>query len=439
MKIDTLKKKKIGFVSFGCGKNLVELEKIIAKCSSSGMKIVNNAEDANILLINSCAFLKSTRQEDFDTIKEFQDFRKKNLEKLIVTGCLAGYKLDNISQHLQGVDLILPQEKNENIVNEIAKLYGVELSCEFDRYDRVVTTGNYAYLRIADGCDSFCSYCTIPYITGRYKSIPFEDLVKEANVLADKGISELIFVAQDITIYGKDLYGKERLVELVQEISKIEGIKKIRLIYCYPEHITDELIDEIARNDKVCKYIDIPLQHISNNILKKMNRRNTKENTINLITKLRKKVKDIQIRTTFILGFPGETENDFNELCEFVKKYKLNQVGFFAYSREKGTIAYNLKPQISQKVKNQRVKTLAKLQYENVKQNNIDLIGKEFDAIVDSVGKDYYIFRTDFQLPNLDNITIVYAPELAIGEYYKVRIVGSIGYDLVAEIVKPID
>lgn len=436
MNIKELKSKKVGFVSFGCGKNVVELEKIISNIKNFGFDITTDQTDANILIVNSCAFLKSTRQESFDIIKEFLPLKSGNLEKIVLTGCLSGYNLENITQQLMGVDLVLPQSKNGEIVKEIAKLYGLDLNCEYDGISRILTTpSHYAYLRIADGCDNFCSYCTIPFITGRYKSVPMELLIKEAQDLANKGVKELILVAQDITIYGTDLYKTSKLVELIKSIAKIDKIKKIRLIYCYPENITDELIYEIKTEPKVCKYIDIPLQHISNNVLKLMNRKNTKEKTINLITKLKNEIPNIQIRSTFILGFPNETEDDFKELCEFVKEYKLNQLGFFAYSREKGTIAYKLKPQIDNRTKQKRINELAKIQFENVKQNNEKLIGQTFEAVVDEINKDYSVLRTDFQLPELDNVCISYSTDLQVGKYYNIKIVGYKDYDLIAEVL----
>lgn len=437
MKIEELKRKKIGFVSFGCGKNVVEIEKIISKCKDFGFEIVASEEEANILVINSCAFLKSTRKESFDVIKDFVKLKDFNLEKIVLTGCLAGYKLDNIEKDLLGVDLILNQDQNIDIIKEIAKLYNIKVKEKYDNFNRVLTTpSHYAYLRVADGCDNFCTYCTIPYIVGRYRSVPQDKLLIEANRLVEKGVSELIIVAQDITIYGSDLKDGTSLVTLVRELSKIEKLKRIRLIYCYPENITKELIEEIRDNDKVCKYVDIPMQHISNTVLKRMNRKNTKENTIKLIKTFRKEIKDIALRTTFILGFPGETEQEFNELCDFVKTYKLNQVGFFAYSREKGTIAYTLKPQIAEKTKKERVKMLAEIQYKNVLQNNKKFLNKILTAVIDEIREDYSLLRSEYQLPDLDGRIVVFdLKDKKPGEYVQVKITKVDGYDLIGKIV----
>lgn len=271
MNIQELKNKKVGFVALGCAKNTVGLEKIIATIKNFGMQIVNDEHEANIMVINSCAFLASTRQEGFDLIKEFGALKSGNLEKIILTGCLPNYHLQDVSKNLAGVDLILTQDRNAHVVEEIAKLYDVKLTCEYDGFSRTLTTpSHYAFLRIADGCDNFCSYCTIPYITGRYRSESLDGLVREAKSLVANGARELILVAQDITTYGKDLYGKVELKNLIDQLSAISELKRIRLVYCYSEHITDELIDIIKTNDKVCKYIDIPLQHISNSVLKKI-------------------------------------------------------------------------------------------------------------------------------------------------------------------------
>ena len=436
MDIEELKNKKVGFVALGCAKNTVELEKMISTIKDFGMQIVADEKKANIMVINSCAFLTNTRQEGFDLIKEFRKLKSGNLEKIILTGCLPNYKLQDVSKKMEGVDLVLTHDKNAHIVEEIAKLYGISLECKFDGFSRTLTTpSHYAFLRIADGCDNFCSYCTIPYITGRYRSVPIESLIREANALVAGGVRELILVAQDITTYGKDLYGKVMLKKLIDELTNIAELKRIRLVYCYPEHITDELIEIIKTNDKVCKYIDLPLQHISNNILKKMNRQNTKENTIALIKKLRSQIPDIQIRTTFILGFPQETEDDFEELCEFVRTQQLNQVGFFAYSREKGTPAYDMPGQIDEKTKLARLEKLAGIQYEVVQHNNQSQIGREYICIADEIVDGKTIMHSQYQMPRDDSYVII-NQQLQIGGEYMVKIVGSDGYDLLCEIAK---
>ena len=436
MNIQELKNKKVGFVALGCAKNTVGLEKMISTIKNFGMRIVSDERDANIMVINSCAFLASTRQEGFDLIKEFSALKSSNLEKIILTGCLPNYRLQDVSKKLAGVDLILTQDRNAHIVEEIAKLYGINLTCEYDGFSRTLTTPNhYAFLRIADGCDNFCSYCTIPYITGRYRSEPIDSLVREAKALVSNGARELILVAQDITTYGKDLYGRVELKNLIDQLSNITDLKRIRLVYCYPEHITDELIDIIKDNDKVCKYIDIPLQHIANNVLKKMNRQNTKENTLALIQKLRAQIPDIQIRTTFILGFPHETEKDFEELCDFVRTQKLNQVGFFAYSREFGTPAYEMDGQIDERTKRDRLARLAEIQYDVVEENNRAQIGKEYVCIADEIVDGKTIMHSQYQMPRDDSAVIVNRP-LQIGGEYMVKIVGLDGYDLLGEISK---
>lgn len=437
MDIEELMTKKVGFISLGCDKNRVDLEEIIARIKQFGFETTNDPSEANIIIVNTCAFIEPSRRESIDTILQMASYKSTNLEKLIVTGCLTKYKIEEVKESLPEVDAFVEIENNKNIVSEIAKLYGVEDITDDSPYNRVLTTPNhFAYLKIADGCNNFCSYCTIPYIRGRFTSVPIEELVKQANALVDTGVKELILVAQDVTKYGKDLYGEHRIVQLIKELSKIKKLKKIRLLYCYPELITQELIDEMAENSKVCKYIDMPLQHINNDILRAMHRRNTKEATINLINRLREKMPNIAIRTTFIVGFPGETRKAFKELCDFIKEQKLTYVGFFAYSREEGTPAALLKKQVPNFIKKHRVNVAGKIQYKVVQENNAKLLGQEFEAVVDKNSDDYAILRTEYQCPIVDNVIYTDNNNLELGKNYKVRIINILNYDLEGEIIK---
>lgn len=433
---EELMTKTVGFVSLGCDKNRVDLEEIIARVKQFGFNITNNPAEANIIIVNTCAFLEASRRESIDTILQMAKYKSISLEKLIVTGCLTNYKIEDVSSSLPEVDLFLPIEKNKHIVDEIAKLYDMEVTDD-SPYNRLLTTpDHFAYLKIADGCNNFCSYCTIPYIRGRFTSVPMEDLVKQATALVDNGVKELILVAQDVTKYGKDIYGEHRLVQLIQELSKIKKLKYIRLLYCYPELINEELINEMATNKKLCKYIDMPLQHISDDILRGMHRRNTKEAISNLIRHLRDRIPDIAIRTTFILGFPGEKKKHFKELCDFIQEFKLTHVGFFAYSREKGTPASLMKGQVPNFIKRHRVNVAGRLQYGVVQENNQNMIGKVVDAVVDSVEDGYAILRSQYQCPIVDNLIFVENENLTIGKYYKVKITESLNYDLKGEIEK---
>ena len=434
MNIEELMTKKVGFVSLGCDKNRVDLEEIIARIKQFGFEVTVNPAEANIIIINTCAFLEASRKESIDTILQMAKYKELELEKIVVTGCLTTYKIEEVDGSIPEVDLFVPIEKNKSIVDEICKLYGVEYTDDTP-YNRFLTTPeHYAYLKIADGCNNFCSYCTIPYIRGRFTSVPMEELQNQAESLVNNGVTELILVAQDVTKYGKDLYGEHRLVPLIQELSKIKKLKQIRLLYCYPELINEDLINEIATNKKVCKYIDMPLQHISDDILRSMHRRNNKQAICNLINHMRERIPDLAIRTTFIVGYPGETRKHFKELCNFIKEYKLTHVGFFAYSREKGTPASLLKKQIPNFIKRHRVNVAGKLQYNVVLENNESMVGKTITAVVDDVTENYAILRSEFQCPSVDSVIYVNNTNLKVGNYYKVKITKVLNYDLEGEI-----
>ena len=433
-------KYKIGFISLGCDKNRVDLEKIIAKLKNSGYQITNNENDADVIIINTCSFIQVAREESIDNILRTANLKSNNLKKIVVTGCLNEMNYSDLCESLPEVDKFVRVNENKDIVDIIDKLLDITSTKELSicsNSKRILTTPmHYAYLKIADGCNNFCTYCTIPYIRGRYKSVSLQEILNEANVLVTQGVSELILVAQDVTKYGSDFNDGTTIVSLIKELSKISNLKRIRLLYCYPENITDELINEIATNNKVCKYIDIPLQHISNTILKKMNRKGTKEQIIEKITKLRLAVPNIAIRTTFILGFPNETEDDFNELIEFVKSFKLNNVGFFKYSREEGTPAYNFENQIPENVKDKRLKEIAKIQFDIVKEINNSFVGKKLNVVVDSINDNYAICRSEYQCPEVDGIIIVKNNHnLSIGSYQNVKINKTNKYDLEGEIL----
>jgi len=433
-----LTKKKIGFISLGCDKNRVDLEKIIHSFKSAGFEITPVYEEANIIIINTCSFILDARKESIETILETIPLKYFNLEKLVVTGCLNNMNYQDLATSLPEVDLFVKIEDNENIVKLIAELYSVKYdkTTKTKGLDRIITTPkHYAYLKIADGCNNFCTYCTIPYIRGRFKSEPIEKVVEEATNLVKLGVKELILVAQDVTKYGADIYGKPQLVELLQKLEQIKDLKWIRLLYCYPDLISDELIDEIARNKKVCKYIDIPLQHISDPVLKKMNRRTNNTQICDIINKLRAKVPNIAIRTTFILGFPGENEEDFSNLCTFVNNFKLDNVGFFKYSREEGTPACKLPNQVPAKIKSNRLKVLSNLQYQVVKEKHASQLGQTVDVVVDEIIDDWAICHSEQLCPTVDPIIYISSDGVKIGEFYKVKLVKLKKYDYIGEIL----
>lgn len=433
MTIEEFKKKTVGFISLGCDKNRVDLEKIIFNLKNFGLKIVTDPDEANIIIVNTCAFLESARLESIQNILEMSQYKNNSvLEKLIVTGCLNELNYQDLQSSMPEVDRFVNVKDNENIISIIASLYDVDPEYQYIDNRILTTPKHYAYLKISEGCNNFCTYCLIPYIRGRYKSTPMEDLTNQAVNLASRGVKELIIVAQDVTKYGIDLYKKKMLVPLLQELSKIDGIEWIRLLYCYPEEIDDELITEIKNNKKILKYLDIPLQHISTPILKAMNRRSNFESIQELFSKLQSEIPNISLRTTFILGFPNEQEEDILKIETFLKRFKLNNVGFFAYSREEGTKAYDLPNQIDEDKKQERLEYLSNIQFDIVQENNESLIGKTFDIIVDEVFDGYSVGRYYGQCPTIDSVVYI-NEELEIGSIYKIKITNKLDYDLEGE------
>lgn len=439
MDLQNLLKKKIALITLGCDKNRVDAENMLFFLKDFGFGFTENAIEAEIVIVNTCAFIKSSREESILTILEIKNQCPK-LEKLIVTGCLPQKNLEELKSELKEADLILPLKENKFIAKHIASLYGVNADYipNFGDLNRIVSTPkNYAYLKIADGCNNFCSYCTIPFIRGRYKSVPMEKLILEANALVNNGVTEIILIAQDVTKYGYDLYNDYKIVELIKNLSNIENLKWIRLLYCYPELMTDELINEIDNNPKVCKYIDIPLQHISDKILKLMNRKGDKAKIIDTIEKLRNCKNYISIRSTFIIGFPNEKRKDVNEIKEFLIKYKLNNVGFFAYSKEENTKAYYLKNQVPNFIKKLRLKSVQNIQKNVIINNNKQLVDKTLTCVCEDINSDYLTFRSEYNSPVID--TMIYVKNLnqniEIGKYYKVKIVDVENIDLIGELV----
>ncbi len=428
-----LTKKKIGFISLGCDKNRVDLEKMIFKIKSAGLEIVNEPSCANIIIVNTCAFLESARREAIENILEMAPFKSVNLEKLIVTGCLNELKYPDLAQSLPEVDAFINVKDNDQIVQLIAKLYGVE-NFTFDIKDgRILTTAShYAFLKISEGCNNFCTYCLIPFIRGRYSSFDIEQLVTEAKQLALSGVKELLLVAQDVTKYGIDLYGKKSLVELIKRLSHISNIEWIRLMYCYPEEIDDDLIAEIRDNPKVVKYLDIPLQHVSDKILKQMNRRSSHKKIEELFEKIKLNIPNIVLRTTFILGFPGEDDCDIEILTNFLKKHRLQNVGFFKYSREVGTRSFDFDNQVSQKEKARRLKLVSSVQYRVMQEILASQIGQTYDVISDENQGNFAIGRYFGQAPMIDNV-IKINENLPVGQLFKIKIINKKQYDLQGE------
>ena len=432
---------KIGAVSLGCDKNRVDTEIMLQKLSSNGYEIISEPDKADVIIINTCAFLEAARKESIETVLDLSTLKNdESNKKIVVTGCLPELYGKEIYENLTEADCVCGT--NFDIVDAVKQtLNGERIHMpptprKKTVEPRLITTPiHYAYLKIADGCDNFCSYCLIPKIRGNFFSYPLEQLVAQAESLTAKGVSEIILVAQDVTKYGFDLYGKPQLVELLRKLGNIKNLKRIRLLYCYPELVTDELLDEIQNNEKICKYIDIPLQHVDGEILKRMNRKSNEISVLKLFEKLTQNYPEIKVRSTFICGFPGETKQQHNKIKAFLSKYKLYNVGFFAYSQEDGTSAAKMPEQINEKAKQKRVKELYLTQSKIVSRLNKSFKGRIVECVIDEDAGDFYIGRTEFQSPEIDGITKIYSKKpLLTGEYVSVKIVGYDKYDLIGEI-----
>jgi ribosomal protein S12 methylthiotransferase len=439
--------KKIGIVSLGCPKNLVDSEIMLGMLSNNNYDIVNNKEDANVLIVNTCGFIESAQQESISTILEMAQEKNRNCEILIVTGCMAERYKEKILEQIPEVDAVVGTGNYKEIAEIINLAYKGEKTVSYGKLDdtdyldenRIISTSSHSvYLKISEGCDNRCTYCIIPYLRGKYRSRKIDSIVKEAGVLAQNGAKEIILVAQDTTRYGIDLYGKKMLTELIRKISDIPDIEWIRLLYCYPEEIDDELIGEIASNPKVCKYLDIPIQHASDTILKSMGRRGNIAEISSVLNKLRKNVKDIVIRTTMIVGFPGETEEDYQLLVDFVNEFKFDRLGVFTYSKEVGTPAAKMKNQIRKSIKQKRQREIMEIQNKISAEKNSERIGKLYKAIVDGVADDgiFYYGRTYSEAPEIDGRIYFTSQEpLSIGSFENVKILNAEEYDLIGEVV----
>ena len=453
----------VGFISLGCSKNLIDTEITIGKFKEHNYKVVNDEEKADILVINTCGFIDSAKEEAINTILEMAEYKEKRCKYLIVMGCLVQRYYGELVKLLPEVDLWIKLDEYDvlwNKIEDLVKRNIVEKSktkkitkisevpqmpmfSQEEYLDRTVTTGkNYAYLKIGEGCSNRCTYCAIPYIRGPFVSRKKEDVIEEAKDLAKKGIRELIIIAQDTTKYGVDIYGETKLASLLDDISKIEGIKWIRFLYSYPEGITDELIDVVAKNTKIAKYFDIPLQHISDNVLKRMNRKTNKKQINELISKIRNKIPDVTLRTSLIVGFPGETKEEFNELLDFVKTAKFDKLGVFKYSKEDGTPAARLPEQIHGNTKTSRYNKIMKEQQEISRENLEKKIGQKYEVLIENISFDgkYYIGRTIENVPDIDGLVYIKNKDKLneknlINKFVNCKIINVNSYDLIGEII----
>jgi len=435
---------KIGIVSLGCSKNTVDAEMMLALLKGKGHEIVNDPDLADIIIVNTCGFIESAKEESINALLEMAEYKNKNCKLLIATGCLAQRYADDILKEMPEVDAVLGTGSYKEIADVInsanlgerQKRLG-DINFKYTGSERVLTTPAYsAFLKIAEGCDNFCTYCVIPKLRGRYRSREIDDIIKEARALAKSGVKELIVIAQDTTRYGVDLYGEKKLAKLLERLSEIEGIEWIRVHYSYPEEIDDNLIETFKNNDKIVKYMDIPIQHCNDRILKLMGRRTTKESLVNLIKKLRREIPGIAIRTSLIVGFPTETEEEFLELCEFVKEAKFDRLGVFTYSKEEDTPAAKLKGQIPKRVKEARFRKIMKLQNKIHIEKNEEFIGKDLLVLVEGFDGTLYYGRSYRDSIDIDpKVYFGALSDIKAGDFVKVRINSCLDYDLAGEML----
>lgn len=435
----------VGFVSLGCSKNLLDTEMTIGLFRNNNFNIVNDPASADIIVVNTCGFIESAKEEAINTLLEMAEYKKQKCKYLIAMGCLVERYKDELVKLMPEVDLFIKFSEYDNIWEQIEAVIGKdkdepEHPCQkLDFLDRVVTTGQeFAYLRVAEGCNNRCTFCAIPGIRGNYVSRKIEDVLEEAEMLAKSGVKELIVIAQDTTKYGIDIYGEPKLAELLEELCKIKGIEWIRFLYAYPESITDELINVVKKNDKICNYFDIPIQHISNRVLKRMNRKSDGNSIRNTIAKIRKEIPDVVIRTTVMVGFPGESQEDFDELYNFLKEAKFDKLGAFSYSKEDGTPAARIKEQVHPMTKKSRYNKIMELQAEISNEIQGSYIGRELTVLLEERSFDgkYYIGRSYMDVPDIDGVIFVKCEEENLeGQFIKAKVTESRDYDLIAEVL----
>lgn len=439
---------KILFISLGCDKNLVDTEVMLGMLASRGYEMTNDEQEADIIVINTCCFIHDAKEESIQNILEMAEYKKNGSAKaLIVTGCMAERYRQEILDEIPEVDEVLGTTAYDRILDAVdAALAGQHevMTADLDALPlpetkRLVTTGgHFAYLKIAEGCDKHCTYCIIPKIRGNFRSVPMERLLKEAQDLAEQGVKELILVAQETTLYGKDLYGEKSLPKLLRELCKISGIRWIRILYCYPEEITDELIQVMKEEPKICHYLDLPIQHANDTILKRMGRRTSKQELIDIVQKLRKEIPDICLRTTLITGFPGETQEQHEEVMEFIDTLEFDRLGAFTYSPEEDTPAATFEDQIDEEVKEDRQADIMELQQEIAFDKAEAMIGREVLVMIEGkvADENAYVGRTYRDAPNVDGLIFINTDvELISGDFAKVKVTGALDYDLIGELM----
>ena len=422
-------KNKIEIITLGCSKNIVDSERLSRQLSANNFEVTNDVGIAENLIINTCGFIDAAKEESINTILQAVELKKEGkIKKIVVAGCLSERFMDDLKKEIPDVDVFFGTEDYEGIVKE----FGGDLKKELLGERQLTTPKHFAYLKISEGCDNPCSFCAIPLMRGKHRSVPMDQLVNEAASLAEQGVKELIIIGQDTTDYGKDIYDERNLGLLLNKLSKIKGIEWIRLLYAYPSHFPKEAMEEIASNPKICKYIDIPLQHISDDVLKSMRRGITKKTTINLLNELKEKIPNLTLRTTFIIGYPNETEKDFNELKDFIKDIEFDRIGVFDYSVEENTPSYILGDKVSEKIKEERKTELMEIQKEISFTKNQNLIGKVVKVIIDDIEGEYFVGRTERDAPEVDGEVLIKAKDtmLKIGGFYDIEIYDCNDYDI---------
>lgn len=427
------KKNRIEIITLGCSKNVVDSERLSRQLVANDFEVTNDTGVSENVIINTCGFIDAAKEESIDTILQAVELKKQGkIKKLVVAGCLSERFKEELINEIPDVDVFFGVEEYEGIVKE----FGGDLKKELLGERELTTPKHFAYFKISEGCDNPCSFCAIPLMRGKHSSVPIEKLISEASSLAEKGVKELIIIGQDTTDYGNDIYGKRNLAELLRKLSEINGIEWIRLLYAYPSHFPTDAMDEIANNPKICKYIDIPLQHISDDVLKSMRRGITKKTTINLLKELKRRIPNLTLRTTFIIGYPNETEKDFNELKDFIQEIEFDRIGVFDYSVEENTPSYILGDKVSADEKEERKAELMEIQKDISLKKNQALIGKKMKVIIDDIEGEYFVGRTERDTPEVDGEVLIKAENslLKIGAFYTVEIFDCNDYDVYGKI-----
>lgn len=440
---------KILFISLGCDKNLVDTEVMLGLLASRGHEMTDDEADAEVIIINTCCFIHDAKEESIQNILEMAEYKKKGqLKALLVTGCLAQRYRQEILDEIPEVDAVLGTTAYDQILEALdtalagkpeVRLADLQALPAVETKRLVTTGGHYAYLKIAEGCDKRCTYCIIPRIRGSFRSVPVERLIKEAEELAGQGVKELILVAQETTLYGQDIYGEKKLPQLLRKLCAIQGLRWIRLLYCYPEEITDELIQVMKEEPKICHYLDMPIQHANDRILKRMGRRTSKQELTDMVEKLRREIPDICLRTTLITGFPGETQEEHEELVDFVDKMEFDRLGVFTYSPEEETPAADMPDQIEEEIKQQRQAEIMELQQEIAFANAEDMVGREVVVMIEGrvADENAYVGRTYRDAPGVDGMIFVETGELLLsGDFARVKVTGALEYDLIGGLVE---